>query len=344
MVSSGVWLSSGSRSSPALLCQLMDDWRQRGFGRASESAYLAMQSTWRGKKIVQESTPMKKQLIITADDFGLHELINVAVESAARQGALTAASLMVAAPATADAVRRAAGLSNLRVGLHVVLADGRPILDPNQVATLVGNDGRMGGRMGYDGLRYFLSPRARIELEAEVRAQFAAFARTGLQLDHVNAHKHFHMHPTILGILLRVGREYGSPPVRATREPLWFARRNGIGAALANLLLRPWVSMMMLRLRWAGVRHNDSMFGVSASGAMDEETLLEILARLPRGVSEIYLHPAKASGHPIAPSMNHYRHDDEFDALLSPRVQAAIMASGASQIGFGDLSTGAHRI
>jgi hopanoid biosynthesis associated protein HpnK len=287
---------------------------------------------------------MQRHLIITADDFGLHELVNLAVESAARQGVLTAASLMVAAPATADAVRRAAGLSCLRVGLHVVLADGQPLLDPKQVSTLVGRDGRMGSHMGYDGIRYFLSPRARRELEAEIRAQFAAFAHTGLPLDHVNVHKHFHMHPTILGILLRVGRDYGSPPVRTMLEPLWFARRNGVGASFANILLRPWVSMMKWRLRWAGVRHNDSVFGISASGAMDEETLLEILAKLPPGATEIYLHPAKTSGRPIASSMQRYRHDDELSALLSPRVQEAILASGASTIGFRDLSMRAHRI
>ena len=271
-------------------------------------------------------------------------MVNSAVEFAARRGVLTAASLMVAAPATADAVRRASGLLSLRVGLHVVLADGHPLLDPNQVSTLVGPDGRMGSHMGYDGLRYFLLPRARRELEAEIRAQFAAFARTGLLLDHVNAHKHFHIHPTILGILLRVGSEYGNPPMRTTLEPLWFARRNGVSASLANVLLRPWVSMMKLRLRWAGVRHNDSVFGISASGAMDEETLLEILSRLPRGVSEIYLHPAQARGYPIASSMQQYRHDDEFAALVSSRVREAIVVSGASTSGFSDLSMSAHRI
>ena len=43
-------------------------------------------------------------LIVTADDFGLHEAVNEAVEQASRTGVLTAASLMVAAPAAADAI------------------------------------------------------------------------------------------------------------------------------------------------------------------------------------------------------------------------------------------------
>src|SRR5258708_35505149 len=73
---------------------------------------------------------MQRQLIVTADDFGLHEAVNEAVERASRDGILTAASLMVSAPAAADAVRRARRLPSLRVGLHVVLAAGLASLPP----------------------------------------------------------------------------------------------------------------------------------------------------------------------------------------------------------------------
>ncbi len=50
---------------------------------------------------------MRKFLIVTADDFGLHDAVNEAVQQAARAGILTAASLMVGAPAAGDAIRRA---------------------------------------------------------------------------------------------------------------------------------------------------------------------------------------------------------------------------------------------
>lgn len=63
-------------------------------------------------------------LIVTADDFGLHGDVNAAVEQAHCDGILNAASLMVSAPAAADAVARAHRLPGRRVGLHLVLADG----------------------------------------------------------------------------------------------------------------------------------------------------------------------------------------------------------------------------
>jgi chitin disaccharide deacetylase len=84
--------------------------------------------------------------------------------------------------------------------------------------------------------------------------------------------------------------------------------------------------LMKHRLRRAGIFHNDRIFGMAGSGAMDEAGLLAILARLPPGVSEIYLHPATRSASAITPSMSQYRHAEELDALSSPRVRAALNA------------------
>jgi len=259
-----------------------------------------------------------KFLIVTADDFGLHVAVNRAVEQAAREGVLTAASLMVGAPAAADAVQRARDLPGLAVGLHLVLADGWSVLPQRSIPALVDAQGRFGNNMVRDGVRFFALPAVRRQLEAEIRAQFQAFADTGLPLDHVNAHKHFHLHPTLLDMLLRIGGEFGVPAVRLPREP---------AGSIAAGLLSPWLAIMRRRLRAARVAHNDYVFGMSGSGSMDEARLLEILASLPDGVTEIYLHPAEKSG--ITASMSGYRHTDELAALLSPRVRAAITACGA---------------
>jgi hopanoid biosynthesis associated protein HpnK len=280
---------------------------------------------------------MRKFLIVTADDFGLHEAVNEAVEQASRAGVLTAASLMVGAPGAADAIRRARDLPDLRVGLHLVLADGRATLAPELIPELADEAGRMNSRMFVNGVRFFASRKVRRQLDAEIRAQFAAFARTGLKLDHVNVHKHFHLHPTLLEMLLKIGRDFGVPAVRVPDEPLWFAARGGNWLAGAQTaLLAPWVSLMKRRLRRAQMPHNDRLFGVAASGRMDEGKLLTILARLPPGVTEIYLHPAVKSGAAIAASMSTYRHADELAALLSPKVRAAVAAGGFGHGGYAD--------
>jgi len=271
----------------------------------------------------------RRALIFTADDFGLHERVNAAVERAHREGVLDCASLMVAAPAAADAVACARRTPRLRVGLHLVLADGAATLPRAQIPALVDAHGRFGDDMVRDGVRFFFLPHVRRQLAKEIRAQFEAFAATGLALDHVNTHKHFHLHPTVLALILEIGREYG---LRAMRLPL---------EAGAPLALRPWLALVRARLARAGVAHNDYVVGVAKTGAMDEAAVLDALAHLPaQGVGEIYCHPAladEAHEGPITPSMRTYRHADEFGALISPRVAAALEKTGVRRGGFTDV-------
>ena len=104
----------------------------------------------------------------------------------------------------------------------------------------------------------------------------------------------------------------------------------------SSVLIQPWVSLVKHRLRRAGLFFNDHVFGIAASGAMNEEALLKIIARLPAGVTEIYSHPAATSG-AITASMSDYRHADELAALMSPRVRAALGQTGVERGGFRDL-------
>jgi hopanoid biosynthesis associated protein HpnK len=270
----------------------------------------------------------RRLCIITADDFGLATPVNEAVEIAHRSGVLTAASLMVAGPAAADAAQRARANPGLRVGLHLTLCDGHAVLPRRQIPDLVDADNRFHDNMVSAGWRFFASARVRAQLAAEIRAQFAAFAALGLTLDHLDAHKHFHLHPTVLSLALGVGREFGLRAVRVPAEP----------GLTATRLLTPWLALMRTRLRRAGMVCNDQLFGLGHSGRMDEARLLQILAALPAGVTEIYLHPATVSGAEISPAMSGYRHGDELAALLSPAVRRALTNPAIRLGGYADIA------
>ncbi len=256
-----------------------------------------------------------RRLVITADDFGAALVVNEAVEIAHRDGILTAASLMVAGAAAGDAVERARRLPTLGVGLHIVLADGAPVLPPEQVSALVGADGRFPADMLGTALAIAFNPMARRQMQAEVSAQFAAFVATGLPLDHVNAHKHFHMHPLIASAILRAGRRHGLRAMRVPVEP-------GAGA-----VLNWWAGLLGQRLRRAGLTVNDRVAGLVASGTFDAARMCAALDRLSEGLTEIYCHPASADAYPgSAPG---YRYRAELAALIDPQVRAAVIASSA---------------
>jgi chitin disaccharide deacetylase len=267
------------------------------------------------------------RLAITADDFGLSEPVNAAVEEAHRRGILSAASLMVGAPAAADAVRRARTLPGLRVGLHVVLVNDDPLSPRAQIPALVDASGRLrNDLLGYS-VRSVVSPSVRKQVSSEITAQFEAYRATGLPLDHVNAHRHFHLNPVIAAALVGIGRRYGMQALRVPVEP-WrtIADIDPQTSRLAARVIAPWASWLRGRIRRAGLITADAVFGLAWSGAMTKSRVAALLSRLPPGFIEIYFHPATTDA--FAGAAPNYRYADEFAALCDPDCIAAASHSG----------------
>jgi chitin disaccharide deacetylase len=279
-----------------------------------------------------------KSLIFCADDFGLDPAVNQAVEKAHRHGILSTTSLMVGAPAAADAVSRARLMPRLRVGLHLVLVDGRPISPTAEVAALIGGDGEFDRNLARAGIRFFFLPKVRDQLAREIRAQFEAFRATGLVLDHVNAHKHMHLHPSVAGLIVEIGRDYGMKALRVPDEPAAALRAAFPQEHYPTPLYQLWAKRLRRRLRSAGLHVNDHVFGVAWSGGMTEDRVLRLLPYLPDGVSEIYFHPAVARTPRLAATMPGYRHPDELAALLSPALRKRVTELGIRLVSYSHLS------
>ena len=124
--------------------------------------------------------------------------------------------------------------------------------------------------MARAGAAMFFLPKVRAQLAAEIEAQFAAFDATGLKLDHVNAHKHFHLHPTIAALMVKLGKR------------AWRQRRAGAAGAAGVLrqiephratatvaLTAPFARALRGRFRRAGIAAPDQVFGLAWSGRDD---------------------------------------------------------------------------
>ena len=275
-----------------------------------------------------------KRLIVTADDFGAAHEVNEAVEAAHGGGILTAASLMVAAAAAADAIARARRLHSLRVGLHIVLLEGRPVLSASALPHLTNGAGLFAANPAVLGTVIASSRAARRELAAEINAQFAAFCDSGLTLDHCNAHQHFHLHPLVGELIAQVGPRFGLRAVRVPLEPAAVLRKVArLTLSPLTALTLPFAMMLRRRLAAAGLAAADRVFGLRWSGQMTRERLAGLIRHLPDGLSEIYLHPATAAYPGSAPG---YRYREELEALMAPEVIAAARDSSVRLGGFAD--------
>jgi hopanoid biosynthesis associated protein HpnK len=275
-------------------------------------------------------------VIFSADDFGLSVAVNEGVERAHRDGILSTASLMVAGDAAADAVRRARAMPGLRIGLHLTVIEGPAVLPPTEIAGLVDATGQFPSDQLRLGLRYAFNPLARRKLEREIAAQFRAFAATGLPLDHANAHKHMHLHPTVGRLLIEAGRAHGLRAIRVPAEPARVMAALGVPQGLGPRTLLQWTRLLRMQARRAGMITNDHAFGIAWSGGMTEERVMRLIAHLPPGLSEIYFHPAAGRDPLLDRLMPGYAHESELATLLSPRVRAALARSAVAETTYSD--------
>jgi len=187
------------------------------------------------------------------------------------------------------------------------------------------------------GAAIFFRRTVRRQLEDEIEAQFEAYRATGLALDHVNTHKHFHLHPTIADTILRVGKRHGMQSLRLPIEPRRvLALAEPRAPTPPAYLTEPFARLLRWRLRSQRVRIPDAVFGLAWSGAMHAERLRGLIGNLPSRLSEIYLHPASGGGFEGAAAG--YRYADELAALTDRNVLAASARGDIRLGGFADFA------
>lgn len=276
-----------------------------------------------------------RRLVVSGDDFGAATEVNEGIVRAHRDGILTSTSLMVTGDAVGHAVALARATPTLAVGLHLVMAQGRPAAPPAEIRRLVNARGAFEDTPVLNGFRYawaWCSRAGRDQLRRELRAQLDAYVATGLPLAHVDGHLNMHLHPLVLPLLLELAPAYGIRAMRLSRESLGAALRwdprHRVRKTSEGAIFHVLAALAAPRLRAAGIVSTERVYGMHQTGHIDEAYVLHVLETLPPGTSELYCHPAVGQAAVMAPYQHGYDHQGEVAALTSPRVRAAVAATG----------------
>jgi predicted glycoside hydrolase/deacetylase ChbG (UPF0249 family) len=136
----------------------------------------------------------KRLLIVNADDLGLSPGVNAGIVEAHERGVVTSASLMVRAPAAAEALASAGAHPGLAVGLHLDIAEWQY------------ENGKW--QVNYERC----PPEDAAAVEAECRGQLAVFRElAGCDPTHFDSHQHAHMSEPVASIAASLAAELGVP-------------------------------------------------------------------------------------------------------------------------------------
>jgi predicted glycoside hydrolase/deacetylase ChbG (UPF0249 family) len=231
------------------------------------------------------------RIVLHADDFGAsHDTVRATIECC-EQGALTSASIMPAMPATAEAIVFARAHPEFDIGVHLTFVGGgaeRPLSATSEIPGLVDRDGQF---LPTRTVRLrALAHRLPIEeIEREIAAQIDAVRAHGVEISHVDSHRHLHKLPSFREALARVLPRFGIRRVRAVQDV--FLRRP---------LRSPtyWFGQRWQRKLEATFTTTDHMYMPTSAGDRAwEEPLTAIIERLRGQTLEIGVHPGYGDWH-----------------------------------------------
>ena len=212
-------------------------------------------------------------LILHSDDFGLNREVNRAIVEVAKTGALGSTSLMTNGLAAEDALEQARDCKGLGVGLHLNIVRGRPLSDPEDVPSLVDEDGRFLNSVARLMARSVRGKLSAIEVETEYRRQIEFMLTRSCVPTHLDGEKHTHiLIPESARAVRNLSGEFNIGRVRLINEKALLKDLHRQGIALkgsqlqrVKLELLEWRSRQVAGI-WGGMRHPDATFGVLLSG------------------------------------------------------------------------------
>lgn len=281
-----------------------------------------------------------KQLIVNADDFGLHPLINAGIIKGHQEGFITSTSLMPSAPCWQEAVRLAKDNPRLGIGVHLTLVGGVPsVLPKEKVSSLLDDDGLFLPDYVAFAKRYYSGAVKRSELEAELRAQLERALSCGVNITHIDSHQHTHVLPGINSLVLKLSNEYNIIRVRIPKEGYLFTGgfQTGVGRLIGRSGLSFCADMAALRADSLGLRHPQHFYGMLAGGHLNAQLIANILRQLPEGVSEIMTHPGLDSAALGKAFSWQYHWREELEAYLDAGNKALLKELGIEPVSFAAL-------
>ena len=283
-------------------------------------------------------------LIVNADDFGLTPGVNRGIVELYRAGVVTSTSLMATAPATEDAIGLALRNPGLGVGCHVNFVEGLPASHAEEIPTLLGADGKTFRPSMADFAQAVLRGKVNeAEIARETQAQIQRLQRAGIDVTHVDTHKHTHVFPLIARTVVHIARRCGVHAVRNPYEPRWSAR-----LAPASIVRRGALAMFQLsrksffaipEMTGREVLTTDGTLGITGTGIMTPAMMRQTLKAMPaEGLFEWCCHPGyRDAALDASPTTLRATREAELAMLLEVIPERLRSVEGLELIHYGNL-------
>ena len=281
-----------------------------------------------------------KKLIITADDYGMSRAINEAIDAGIAAGLITSTNVMTNMPFYQEAAKLV-GRDHLSVGIHWVLACGKPVLPACEIPTLVKENGEF---YSYPEFRKRLRKKliSFDDIKKELVAQYDLYYELMGQPDYWNTHQNTHVDFGIYRLFVDTAAELGINKMRSHQRIYVKGSNNLHKLPLTWRLMEP-LKAIILDV-W---QYNAHKKGIASPNGLivclnkEDVTNLEYVFRNincnENQTCEYVIHPATKNDSPFFGKIVEQR-IKEYELFTSNKTKALIVEAGLKLSTYEDIA------
>jgi len=277
-----------------------------------------------------------KQLIVSADDFGLTKSMSEGAVKAYRDGIVTSLNLLPTGSAFEESFYLLKSIKLKEIGAHLSLTETSPVTDPAKVASLVTKKGDFHANYPSFFIGLFLGKIKTDDIYLELRNQLDRLKGTGLPIVSLNSHEHIHMMPFLLKIFIELAGEYNIPSIRYPHGDRMVSPFS-LKKLFKMMVLAHFGKRIEKMMRESGIYAADNFLGHLDSGNLSEDLLIRLLDNMREGTTELVCHPGFLSPQVLNKYVFHLNCEGEISALTSRRVKKVIEDRGIRLVTYGEI-------
>lgn len=277
-----------------------------------------------------------RKLILHADDGGVSHSTNMAIIAMFESGSISSASVMMPTAWAAEFANWARNNTKMDIGLHLTLTSEWKGLRWPTVAPVDKAPGLLDphGYMWAD-VRSAATHATPKEIDIEMRAQIEKARKLGIRFTHLDTHMGtVYARPDFFEVYWKLGADYG--------VPVMLMKPNSMSGDQGTEEIRRYILSQEPRFQKEGRFRLDSLMPdpVRGTKTIDERRkgYLDALERLPAGVHQLIVHPAKLDEELRAMTGSAVARDMDYRIFSEPSMKQWFAEKKIELVGYQDVA------
>lgn len=267
-----------------------------------------------------------QKIIVTADDYGMCDEVDRAIDAGIENGFITTTNVMLNMETLADAADLRTRYPSLSVGIHWNVTTGKPISDSKTIPSLVDETGTF-WPIGTFKKKYHKGEIVSTDLEKELEAQYSLFEKTCGKPDYWNTHENSSLETKAYKVFEKVAVRHGIPATRTFQRVYYDKCGLGFKCAFREFAVKNFFELWFKKIRKTFKMPMARVVSFDKISKTDGDVLLRALKKDGRDLIEVVFHPAITADSPYFGNISTER-VKEYQFVSSPEVRLKYEKNG----------------